>query len=113
MDHSLAGGVTLRHVTFTSHQRRPLTRFGIDTIVHRLITMIELKEVLRLWREGLLDDSRARVTYVEPARTIASKTRRPTRARAPKINSDLRKGLGGATEYLRHRCWRRDREANA
>ena len=53
MDHSLAGGVTLLHFTFTSHQRRPLTRFGIYKIVHRLITMIELKEVLRLWREGL------------------------------------------------------------
>jgi len=53
MDHSLAGGVTLLHFTslhftFTSHQRRPLTRFGIYKIVHRLITMIELKEVLRL-----------------------------------------------------------------
>jgi phosphatidylserine/phosphatidylglycerophosphate/cardiolipin synthase-like enzyme len=29
MDHPLAGGVTLLHFTFTSHQRRPLTRFGI------------------------------------------------------------------------------------
>ena len=25
-----------------SHERRPLTRFGIYTIVHRLITMIKL-----------------------------------------------------------------------
>jgi len=38
MDHSLAGGVTLLRVTFTSHQRRLLTRFAIHKIVHRLIT---------------------------------------------------------------------------
>jgi hypothetical protein len=41
-------------ILFTNREegqaRRPLTRFGIYRIVHRLITMIELKEVLRLWR---------------------------------------------------------------
>jgi hypothetical protein len=35
MDHFLAGGVTLLHFTFTSHQRRALTRFDIYKIVHR------------------------------------------------------------------------------
>ena len=43
-----------------------------------------------------------RVTYVERARTMASKTRPPTREKNAE-NTD--EGIGALTEYLRHRFW--------